>query len=39
MLHWSCDRGHLDVVKFLVSRGADVNVKDSDLQTPLHYGN
>ncbi len=38
MLHWACDRGHLDVVKFLISRGADVNVQDSDLQTPLHYG-
>ena len=38
MLHWACDRGHLDVVKFLISRGANVNVRDSDLQTPLHYG-
>ena len=38
MLHWACDRGHLDVVKFLINRGADVNVQDSDLQTPLHYG-
>ena len=38
MLHWACDRGHLDVVKFLVSRGADVNIQDPDLQTPLHYG-
>ena len=26
------------MVKFLVSRGADVNVRDNDLQTPLHYG-
>ena len=38
MLHWACDRGHLDVVKFLVNRGADVNIQDPDLQTPLHYG-
>ena len=38
MLHWACDRGHLDVVKFLINRGADVNVQDGDLQTPLHYG-
>lgn len=38
MLHWACDRGHLDVVKFLVNRGADINIQDPDLQTPLHYG-
>ena len=38
MLHWACDRGHLDVVKFLINGGADVNVQDPDLQTPLHYG-
>lgn len=26
-LHWAVDRGHLDVVESLISRGADVNSK------------
>ena len=38
LLHWACDRGHLEAVKLLVSSGASVNQQDSDLQTPLHYG-
>lgn len=37
LLHWACDRGHLEAVKLLVSSGASVNQQDSDLQTPLHY--
>lgn len=37
MLMWACDRGHLDVVKYLVEHGADVNKRDSDGQTCLHY--
>ncbi len=38
LLHWACDRGNLEVVKLLVERGADVNIQDTDKQTPLHYG-
>ena len=38
MLHWACDRGHLEVAQFLVAMGAEVNLADSESQTPLHYG-
>ena len=37
-LLWACDRGNLNMVKLLVKRGADVNIEDTDNQTPLHYG-
>ncbi|XP_064395739.1 uncharacterized protein LOC135342805 [Halichondria panicea] len=37
LLHWACDRGNLNMVKLLVKRGADVNIEDTDNQTPLHY--
>ncbi|KAM3722953.1 Acyl-CoA-binding domain-containing protein [Dirofilaria immitis] len=36
-LHWASDRGRLELVDFLVSAGADVNIQDYDGQTPLHY--
>ncbi len=35
-LSYACDRGHLEVVKVLLARGADVNVKDTFYgSTPL----
>jgi len=34
-LHLACDRGHAEVVKLLLDRGADVNKKDSDDLSPL----
>ncbi|KAK8783496.1 hypothetical protein V5799_010140 [Amblyomma americanum] len=37
LLHWACDRGHLEVVKLLLDRGADPEAKDAEGQTPLHY--
>lgn len=37
LLHWACDRGHLEVVKLLLDRGADSDAKDAEGQTPLHY--
>lgn len=37
MLMWACDRGHLDVIKYLIEHGADVNKRDHDGQTCLHY--
>ncbi|XP_018916518.2 acyl-CoA-binding domain-containing protein 6 [Bemisia tabaci] len=38
MLHWAADRGNLPIVELLVSLlGADINLKDCDGQTPLHY--
>jgi ankyrin repeat protein len=35
-LHWACRGVHLDVVKFLVGKGADVNAEDSNKIIPLH---
>ena len=29
-LHWSVVYGHVDVIKYLVDHGADVNDKDED---------
>eukprot|EP00249_Psilotum_nudum_P018958 c27037_g1_i2 orf=484-1821(-) len=36
-LHWAVDRGRLETVKFLVSKGAMINSKDLEGQTALHY--
>ena len=33
-LWWACQEGHFEIVKLLVSRGADVNVRDEDGFTP-----
>jgi ankyrin repeat protein len=30
--------GHKNIVKYLLSNNADVNVKNRDGQTALHYG-
>ncbi len=38
LVHWACDRGNLNMVKLLVKSGTDVNIQDTDNQTPLHYG-
>lgn len=38
LLHWSCDRGKLNICQYLIINcRADVNVQDDDLLTPLHY--
>jgi len=36
-LHYACDRGHVDVVKLLLARGANITALDEGRQTPLHY--
>ena len=38
LLHWACDRGHVNVTQALLDHKADVNVLDAEGQTPLHYG-
>ncbi|XP_058969221.2 acyl-CoA-binding domain-containing protein 6 [Pocillopora verrucosa] len=37
LLHWACDRGHEEVVIYLIKNKAEVNIQDADGQTPLHY--
>ncbi|TNN11435.1 Phosphatidate phosphatase LPIN3 isoform 1 [Schistosoma japonicum] len=37
-LHWASDRGFSDMVSTLIKYNANVNSKDSEGQTPLHYG-
>ncbi len=37
-LHWAAEKGHWDVVKYLVEeKGADVMAADKDGDTPLHW--
>jgi len=36
-LHLAAIRGHMPVVRALVSKGANKNAKDFDENTPLHY--
>lgn len=36
-LIWAADRGHAELCKALLKRGADVNAQDDDGQTALHY--
>ncbi|CAG5133055.1 unnamed protein product [Candidula unifasciata] len=33
-LHWACKRNHVAVVKYLLDRGADRNIKNKDGHTP-----
>ena len=35
-LHWACRGVHLEILKYLVEKGADVNAEDSNKVVPLH---
>jgi ankyrin repeat protein len=37
LLHWATFIGHPGIVRFLIEKGADVNIKDWKGNTPLHY--
>lgn len=37
LIHWASDRGSSEIVRLLLDHGADVNLRDDDLQTALHY--
>ena len=36
-LHWACVRGHVDVAKLLLSRGANMACLNSEKWSPIHY--
>lgn len=36
-LHLACKRNYLDIVTTLISKGANVNLRDNRMRTPLHY--
>jgi len=36
-LYWASRIGHIDVVKLLLEKGADVNAADQFGQTPLYW--
>jgi ankyrin repeat protein len=38
LIHWAADRGHIDVISFLLTSGCDINLQDGSGQTALHYG-
>ena len=38
VLHVACDRGHAHVVALLLENGANIDARDNDNATPLHYG-
>jgi len=35
VIYWACYRGHVGIVRLLLSHGADANVRDSRDRTPL----
>ena len=37
LLHWATDRNSVEILEFLLERGADVNLQDAEGQTALHY--
>ena len=36
-LHWACKKGYFPIVKYLISKGADVNTKDNQGNCGIHY--
>jgi ankyrin repeat protein/glyoxylase-like metal-dependent hydrolase (beta-lactamase superfamily II) len=36
-LHWAAEAGRLEIVEFLIAKGADINILNVASETPLHY--
>ena len=36
-IHYASDRGHLEILKYLLDSKADINTKDEDGQTAYDY--
>ncbi len=36
-IHAASSYGHLELLRFLISNGGDINIQDNDGETPLHY--
>ncbi|XP_028895079.2 acyl-CoA-binding domain-containing protein 6 [Zeugodacus cucurbitae] len=37
LIHWATDRNAVEILKYLIDKGVDVNFRDSEQQTALHY--
>jgi acyl-CoA-binding protein len=37
VLHWAADRGHVEIIEYLLDAGFDCNLIDSEGSTPLHH--
>lgn len=37
LVHWAADRGSTNILQLLINEGANANLPDCDMQTPLHY--
>ena len=36
LLHYSCENGHFPIVKYLISKGVDIETTNHERKTPLH---
>jgi ankyrin repeat protein len=36
-LHIACQKGHVDIIEFLLDNGADINKQEYQRMCPLHY--
>ncbi len=35
-MHYACKLGYIYAVKYLIEKGADINIKNNEKQSPLH---